>query len=371
MKSCPLAVIVAALLFLDVHSSYGLPRFAVRTGAKCQSCHVDPSGGAMRQPFGLQYGREQLPVPAWSKDFEVEDFSNILTNVLGVGADFRMIYFSQQFVDTAAAGGKSTNDAFFQMQGDLYLNFHVAKRVNLFLNKGLYSGFEIFGLFNILPANGHIKAGKFLPNFGTRLDDHTTYIRNYTGFSPERGRPELTGVEIGFQPGSFGFTGGVYNAVDGFGAGTGSNKAFLGRAEGMFKISTDVNFGLGANVFSKKDNTNITNTLVGGFGSLSYQSLALLGEVDMIRTSSVSTTKGLVAYIEGDCMITSGLDLKLGYDFYDPDIDLKTGSLARYTAGFEFFPLSGVELRPLFRVTHASLTNVNTNEFDVLLHIYI
>jgi len=47
--------------------SLALPRFAARTGAKCQSCHVDPTGGEMRQAFGVQYGRDQLPVPEWSK----------------------------------------------------------------------------------------------------------------------------------------------------------------------------------------------------------------------------------------------------------------------------------------------------------------
>ena len=52
-------------------SATALPRFASRKGARCQSCHVNPSGGAMRQPFGVQYGWEQLPVPAWSKEFEL------------------------------------------------------------------------------------------------------------------------------------------------------------------------------------------------------------------------------------------------------------------------------------------------------------
>jgi hypothetical protein len=69
-----------------------LPRFASRTGSKCQSCHVDPSGGEMRQTFGVQYGRDRLPVPGWGGDSPAEDFSNIVANVLGVGADFRMLY---------------------------------------------------------------------------------------------------------------------------------------------------------------------------------------------------------------------------------------------------------------------------------------
>ena len=91
----------------------------------------------------------------------------------------------------------TTNNAFFQMQGDVYLNFRLAKKVNIYLDKGIYSAFEIFGLLNILPGNGYIKIGKFLPNYGTRLDDHRTFIRDRAGFNPESGRAELTGAEIG------------------------------------------------------------------------------------------------------------------------------------------------------------------------------
>src|SRR5512135_2769531 len=158
MDRCVSLLIVAAVLVVGESSS--LPRFASRTGARCQSCHINPSGGAMRQAFGVQYGREQLPVPEWSKDFEMEDFTNLVANVLGVGADFRTLYFYQQRDSTQ-------DNAFFQMQGDIYLNFRVAKKVNLFLKKGLRSGFEVFGLLNILPASGHVKIGKFVPGFGT------------------------------------------------------------------------------------------------------------------------------------------------------------------------------------------------------------
>jgi len=89
-----LAAVVSALPALS------LPRFASRTGLKCQSCHVDPSGGEMRQTFGVQYGRDQLPVPEWSKTPDVTDFSNVITNILGVGADFRTIYYNRRLPDS-------------------------------------------------------------------------------------------------------------------------------------------------------------------------------------------------------------------------------------------------------------------------------
>ncbi len=353
--------------------AFALPRFASRTGAKCLSCHINPSGGGMRQTFGVQYGRETLPVPTWSNELGLDDFSTKLSDVVSIGADFRTLYFYQQNPDTGTPprSVKATN-AFFQMQGNIYMNYRLAKKVNIYLDKGLYSGFEIFGMLNILPANGFIKIGKFVPNYGTKMDDHRAYIRMYTGFSPELGRPELTGAEVAFLPGPVSITGGVYNATDGFGAGTGSDKAVLGRAEGIFKASEDVHVGIGGNVFTKMNPAGDRTTLFGGFGSLSYEGLTVLGEGDFIqnKASGVKVT-GIVTFVEVDYVLTPGLDLKVGYDFYDPDKDLKTGSKSKYSFGFEFFPISGVEVRPVYHIVKDEPVDIKNDEFQLLFHFYL
>ena len=367
------ATAIVVLLIVCTTGTDALPRFAARTGSKCQSCHVNPSGGAMRQTFGMQYGREELPVPAWSPDFELEDFTNLLTNFLGVGVDFRTLYFYQEIPDTAGGtDGKKTTNAFWQMQGDLYLNLRVAKKVGLFLKKGLYSGFEVFGLVSMLPANGHIKVGKFVPNYGTKIDDHTAYIRTATGFSPATGRPELTGLELGVSPGAFTVMGGLYNAEDGFGSGVSSSKAYLGRAEAIVEVSEDFNVGLGGNLFGTTTSLGDRQHLYGGFASASYGDLVVFGEADWIATDLASGTQtGFVTYVEAGFLVTPGVDLKAAYDFYDDDLDQKTGSVSRYSLGLEFFPIVGVELRPVYRIVVDQPRNVKNNEFHFLLHFYL
>lgn len=321
----------------------------------------------MRQTFGVQYGREQLPVPSWSGAFDIDDFSNVLTNILGVGADFRTLFYYRKPADSAS------DNRLVQMQGDIYLNFRVAKKVGLFVRKGIYSGIEVFGLFNILPANGSIKIGKFVPNFGTRIDDHTAFIRTYTGFRPELDSPELTGGEVAIAPGPLTITGGFYNAEAGtdFG-GPNNKKAYLGRAEGLFSLGTGLNLGIGGDVFSKSNAAGDTRTYMGGFGSFSYGLLTLLGEVDFLRTTSLGTTvTGVVSYVEADYMVAQGVDLKIAYDFYDPDRDLKTGATSRYSVGVEFFPISGVEVRPVYRLITEDPSSRKLNEFDLMFHIYL
>jgi len=379
-----LAISAVVLCWVLPRPLLALPRFAAMTGQKCQSCHVNPSGGSMRQALGAQYGREDLPVPAWAGDYQLDDLSNAITNFLGVGADFRTLYFSEQVPSASSTGTSSNQNAFFQMQGDLYLNFRVAKKVNVFLKKGLTNGYEVFGLLSMIPADGYVKIGKFIPDFGTKLDDHTFFIRRVTGFSPEAGRPELTGGELAVSPGPFTIVGGMYNAEDGIPS-AGNKKAFLGRAEGMFKLSADMNLGLGTDVFTGLLNLEqlgtpvpiasfggTATTMYGGFGSFGCGPFSLLGEADWIkpRDGGVSPT-GLVTYLEGNYVLTQGVDLKLAYDFYDPDISLKTGSETRYTVGVEFFPFSGVELRPEYRIVKDMPVELKNNEFDLMFHIYL
>ena len=358
----------SVLVFLAasiVDSAVALPRFASRTGARCQSCHVNPSGGGMRQAFGIQYGRDELPVPTWSEEFGLDNFSTKLSDFVSIGADFRTLFFYQQ-------QPVSSKNAFFEMQGDVYMNLRLAKKVNMYLDKGLYDGFEIFGLLSVLPANGNVKIGKFLPNYGLKMDDHRTFVRDRTGFSPESrssgGVPELTGGEVTVSPGSITITGGVYNAKDQIGVSTANTKAFLGRAEGIFKISEEVNLGLGGNLFSTKVD-GIKTTIFGGLGSVSFRSLTVLQEVDWIEKDG-ALPDALVTLTELNYVVSQGLDLKFMYEFYDQDIDLKTGSTSRYTVGFEFFPITGVELRPLYRISTESKSEVKNDEFNLVVHFY-
>ena len=359
----PYALAILAMLCV-VQVASALPRFANRTASKCQSCHVNPSGGGMRNPFGVQYGRDELPVPTWAGEYALDDFSTQLTEFVAIGADFRTLFFYQQ------TSGPSTN-AFFQMQGDVYLNFRIAKKVSMYLDKGLYSGFEIFGLLNILPGSGHIKAGRFVPNYGIKMDEHRAFVREQTGFSPEAGQPFYTGGEIGFSPGPVSITGGIYNAVSSPGVTTDKNKAFLGRVEAIFKAGSDAGVGIGGNAFYK-DVAGTKTTLLGGFGSFGYADFTLLGEADLIKTkTAVATVDGLALFAEANYVLTPGFDVKLMYDFFDRDIDLKTGSMSRYSVGFEFFPISGVEVRPLYRILKEEPTEVNNNEFHLLIHFYL
>ncbi|MGA9116381.1 MAG: porin [Bacteroidota bacterium] len=361
------AAALAWCLLLLPGEAGALPRFAARTGARCQSCHVNPAGGGMRQAFGVQYGREELPLPALSEEFSLEEFLTEITASIFVGADMRTLYYHQQVPDTGAGGGPDRN-AFWQMQGDIYLNFRLARKVSLYLDKGLYDGFEVFGLAQVLPAGGFLKVGKFVPAYGMRMDDHRIFTRDATGFSPEQ-RPELTGMEAGVSPGPVALTAGIFNSRDGFGQG--STKAFLGRLEASLQGGEDFFVGLGGSAFTRKQGSERT-TLYGGFGSVGYGPFTLLGEGTFIRSErDGAAVTGLAAFAEAGYAVHPGVEIKFLYDFLDRDLDLKSGSASRYGIGAEFFPISGVEVRPLYRIAAEDPVSVRNDEFNLMIHFYL
>ena len=109
MKRPAVLFIAAFIVFAGRNELFALPKFASRVGVKCQACHVDPTGGGMRNTLGSTYGREELPVRTYKNVVDtsddgkvvmtkeditnIDDFSTAITPNLSYGADFRTLYF--------------------------------------------------------------------------------------------------------------------------------------------------------------------------------------------------------------------------------------------------------------------------------------
>ncbi len=120
------------------------------------------------------------------------------------GGDFRMGYWSQ-------------GPLFFPMQADLYASVHPLEHLRLYTAFGArgrsrsltFDGMDVddqprFGVRDLWvmtdewPFLGYLKVGRFLPIFGTRVADHTAYIRRAFGLSQEDPANRVLGAEIGF-----------------------------------------------------------------------------------------------------------------------------------------------------------------------------
>jgi hypothetical protein len=317
----------------------------------------------MRNAFGTTYGQEELPVAAWQEEYGLDQFSTKLNDYIAVGANLRTLALYQQ-------GEPSDRTSFFQMQTDVYLSAKVAKVATLYASKGQGDRFEAFGLANVLPLKGYIKAGWFAPAYGLRMDDHNIFARSKTIYTASGGQD--TGIELAVSPGPVTITGGISNGTSGA---TDNNqaKAVLGRAEGSFAISL-VTVRLGGMYYNNTTTGGVT-TLYGGFAMVSVdENLTLLGEYnrrkDFLNTTATATS-GNILSLELDYVVIQGVDLKIGYDFYDEDVLLKTGTEQRYVIGAEFFPVAGVELRPMVVIRKEEPTETKNDQVLLLFHLYL
>jgi hypothetical protein len=384
MKSSRRFTTLFSIVVLAVSVTAALPKYASRTGYKCQACHINPTGKGMRNDFGSTFGRDDITLSTFKNSTDYDDFSTKIGPNLSFGADYRAIFYHET---------RNKTNTFFQMQGALYLDFRLNKKFRIYADKDLFGDAEIFGLAHVLPLDGYIKIGKFVPAYGTKVDDHNYFIRGgpynpgvqYGGIFPA-GYPkglrfgelsEDTGLELGIAPSIFTFSVGLFDGLPGINIpATGTkNKSVALRGDARFAVA-GVNLNIGGSYYNSPSATD-RQTFYGAFGAVSiFESLTLTSEIDEVEHAvpGAPTTVGIMWWHELNWMVVQGIDLKLAYESYDPDKDLKNGVFSQVTVGAELFVLSGVEVRPLYRMNLNSPpvgVNSNTNEFLVMFHFFI
>ncbi len=394
-----LTAVICVLMF--VSSAFSLPRFALMAGAKCASCHINPTGGLMRTEYGIGYSTEKVPLEAL-KDTEFT-FSGKLNDNISLGGDYR----SQFIYD-----GFSKSTTFQAMTTSIYGAVTLSKKITFFFkqdlvngtsytfspNPNFFGGPEVYGIFRILPNGWYIKGGDFLPDYGWRLDDHTTYTRggNLSFIPGLMGNNGLIfipnykdiGVEVGGYIENLFITAGIFN-----GSGEtlpidfSKQKAFAAKLEYMGTAGS-MNFRLGASGYSNtRLNPFLGNTRefkMGGFtAGIGAENLTILGEIDWTK-NQFNVFSGLIsdgvntmaAYAEIDYRAIQGVWLIGKFDMFDPlegvaddDTSPATNTLKRVTLGMEFFPYSFVEVRPQYRL-NIETPAIQNDEALVQMHVW-
>lgn len=202
MKLSSATLFALALAALWAGEARAVPRFAVQNNASCALCHVNPTGGGLRNSYGRDiFERTRLSFP-WAKAASKEPKEPVISGFLGsaagslqLGGDARFAYLyvsdSPQDPDT-----DPDLDALFFMQSDLYVGAELGEHLTFSSEIGLRGAFEVFGLLHDLPGGLYAKAGVFTPPFGWRFPEHTNVNRFDLGFDP--GVAD-TGVEIGHE----------------------------------------------------------------------------------------------------------------------------------------------------------------------------
>jgi len=324
----------AALVCLAAGTEAGaVPRYAARYEQNCTLCHTNPTGGGLRTPYASQYLVPEEIAAKTMDDAVIAEIDPQIGNNVVIGADLRTVHL---YSDADNKLGSN----FFEMQGDLYLSFQVG-RLGAYLDTGISGRYEVFGTAYVLPADGYFKAGRFLPAYGWKLEDHTAFVREQLGFFP----PTHTdvGIEAGIYPGRFALHAAVTNGNPGATIDDNTELAAFGRAEYRFN-ALGTALALGASAYRNPRDSG-RRIAAGLFGYAAYSRLSWIWEVDGTRVypTGESRREGLVTSHEVAFAVVQGLDVLATYDFHDPDLDNKSGARTRWGGGVAFFAA------PLFR----------------------
>lgn len=368
-----LHIILLSGIFLLLFTADGLslPRYALSMGGTCADCHVNPTGGLMRNSGGWKYGENVLPMERPDKEFPM---SQKIGDNIQYGLDFR----GNSYLNITEAHKRID---FQGMSGSVYTNVDLSDKIDIFARYDfIWQIWEAYGVAHILPNDGYVKGGTFSPNYGIRLDDHTAYTRGgdlgiITPGGIRRGliydpRYVESGVEIGQYISNFAFitaSAGNSRSPQVFVA----DPTYTANLQ-FYPTISDVAalmFGGSVAVFRQIIDPVGQVQMYGGYAGIGIGDFTLLGEYDIAKNYERRDSTSSALMIEASYKIVKGLDAVVRYDRFDPLTEVDKDDISRVIVGFEFFPYSFIEMIPQYRIQmeHPEVTD---NTFLVQLHLY-
>jgi hypothetical protein len=353
-------------------ASYSFPRFAMRGGNNCIDCHVNPTGGEMRSDKGWRMSRRGLALTTSDTAFNM---SNKIAPNIRFGFDIR-----GQLLGTL---GKSKRIDFQNMSGLIFTSVDLSEQLKAFARYDFENTvWEGYGIAQILPNNGYIKGGTFIPNFGIRLDDHTAYTRGgdlgfitnqKLGFMYDPYYVE-TGGEVGLYISDFAF----FTASIGRPIGRpaqplfSNDPSYTARLQFNPSVNEDINLLFGGSWHRFRTTYTFPRSIAdmyGGFFGIGIGNFTLLAEFDIAKSYLITDSLTNAAMIEAAYRITRGLEAVVRYDRIDPSTNRTNDDHSRIVLGLDIFPMPFVEIIPQYRIQmeHPSVDN---DAFNLQFHFF-
>ena len=360
-----IATLLLAAALLAPAASRAEPYLAVRTGAKCMACHVNPTGGGKRTEFGSIYSQTTLAEsylnPATGQTMAApgggSQWTGKLNDHFAVGTDLR--------ANAQATLIPHNTDTFaFSPRAQVYLEVKpIVDRLTIYLDERLSPGAatnrETYAMLWTGDRTAYVKAGRMFIPFGLRIEDDTAFIRQATGTSFNSSDD---GVEGGLELGPWSVNVSITN---GAGGGTETN-----RGKQISSLATYVQPDWRAGV-SASTNFN-------GAADRRMQSVFAglrTGIVSWLASGVTMTDDGTPAgrlrqwatLLEGNIEVAKGHNLKLTYEYYDPNADLKQDQRERYSAVWEYVPFQFTQFRLGARKSNGIPQNDAQNATELFL----
>ena len=330
--------LLLSALSLCAALAHAEPYLAVANGYKCGQCHVNPTGGGARTPFGEIFAQTSLP--ARHLDTGSDVWTGSLNRFIAIGGDLRYDFLAQQ-----VPGTKTTNQ-FLMEETRVYLEASVIPdRLLVYVDEQVAPGGalnrEAWGMFWSADHTWYVKGGQMYLPFGLRLEDQSALVQALTGINmlnPDQG------VEVGWEKGHWDAQLAVSN-----GTASGATKS-NGKQESLQLQYVESRWRVGAAANFNDSAGDGSRDAFGIFGGLKTGPIAWLAQAEIVNDHSLPPGPGggsrkLATLLEGNYSPARGHNIKVTYEYMDPDREVPNNQQTRWSFVYELTPIQFLQLR--------------------------
>ncbi len=332
-----LLLTISLMLFATGRKAHAEPYLAVQKGMQCSTCHSHPAGGGKRSTYGNVFAQSEM---AGRRIGNGDFWTGEVAKWLSVGGDLRASYENIDIPNR-----NSTSD-FDIDRGAIYLEATIIPgRLSLYIDEKVapneIENREAYVRLNSKDTKWFVAAGQFYLPYGFRLQDDTAFVRLATGINFANWD---RGVQGGYNAGSWSVIASATNNSGGGRSGTGEQASLVSSySTAMWRAGASVNV----------NNSDAGDrTMFGFFGGLKTGPVAWLAEIDSISDDVApgATADSLAGLLEANWTVFDKHNLKLSYDYLDPNNDISEDHQVRYSIVWEHSPLQFLQGRAGFRL---------------------
>lgn len=350
------------LLTLLAPSASAEPYLAVQEGLKCVACHTSASGGGKRNAYGNFFAQKNLPARTLGGNDPANFWSGEVLKYLALGGDVRGGWSAIEVPGQAATRDTGLNKLLAYAEISV-----VPSYLTLYFDAKLAPDDAAIReqYLQLSLANGRfsVKAGEFFLPYGFRLLDDSAFIRQVSGINFNT--PD-TGVELGWEQGRWSAQFAVTRGTAG-GPEVDSGKQYslrVSHVRSRWRLGGSVNFN--DSEFGDRQMQNL-------FAGLKTGRVAWLAEIDYIIDDGSPTGRRSLwaSLLEANVALTRGHNLKLTFEFFNPDDAVAENEQNRWSLVWEYFPVQFVQLRAGYRKAKGIPQNPAQNAERVFVELHL
>ncbi|MDH4053823.1 MAG: hypothetical protein OEW73_02555 [Gammaproteobacteria bacterium] len=351
-----LVIVTASFLVAATGAAWAEPYLAVQKGMQCSTCHFSPAGGGKRNVYGNVFAQSEL---AARRLGDGKLWTGELNKWISVGANLR-----GSFVQADIPNRSTTSDSQID-RGTVYLKGSIIpNRVTVYVDQQVAPddsiNREAYLRINSKNTKWFATIGRSYLPYGLRLQDDSTFVRLATGANFANSD---RGIQAGYNFGPWSIIGSVTEPE---GSSSSSTREFS-------VVSTYVQAAWRAGFSANQNNDDAgERNMFGLFGGLKTGPIAWLAEVDTIRDeiSPGRVVRAFAGLLEANWTFWPHHNLKVGYDYLDPNDDISEDHQVRYSVAWEHSPFQFFQARAGYRL-YDGIPQVDTQNrkvFFVELH---